>query len=513
MFNYIFFLILNLKFLTIKSVQNIVFNSNDLNRIEDYLYDPDLSEICYEYIYNIIKSCLYTSKISSNKPDYNIFYMKNYSDLKLNQVFLNKTGDTSNVENAEKKGLNSAILVSKFSSSIIFNSTIKTNGIGAHSIFSSGETSFVKIYNSSIITYQKNSKGLVSKSSSLIKADDVEIITTGENSAILFCDNAEITCLNSTLTTIGKKSPIIFSKGVVSIEQVIATALHSQIILIKNKNSVYVKDSKLFCGADGNTLSNIDYAGIFIYDSSFDFNQYTYNNFVAYNSSFTVLPGINYDDVYNKTSMFSVVNTNANITLLGKNNFTFGSKNFLNINNPYDDSKNYTGFYNTKVFLYLKEENIKGNIICGQYCNLNIFLTKNSTLKGSLIKKNEGEINLYIDSTSTFNLTNNSNINKLYYEENENINKKNFELNNYEKEQFNFSKIIFPNITSLNKIKEDVKCNKTTPINKENNDDSSSESTNIEKNINNNDNNNQNNAKYFNFKFLNLLFIILIEYI
>ena len=131
MFNYIFFLILNLKFLTIKSVQNIVFNSNDLNRIEDYLYDPDLSEICSEYNYTIIKSCLYTSKISSNKPDYNIFYMKNYSDLKLNQVFLNKTGDTSNVNKAEKKGLNSAILVSKFSSSIIFNSTIKTNGIGA----------------------------------------------------------------------------------------------------------------------------------------------------------------------------------------------------------------------------------------------------------------------------------------------------------------------------------------------------------------------------------------------
>ena len=368
MFNYIFFLILNFKFLTIKSITNVQFDNNDLNRIEDYLYDPDLSEICYEYIYNIIKSCLYTSKISSNKSDYNIFYMKNYSDLKLNQVFLNKTGDTSNVNKAEKKGLNSAILVSKFSSSIIFNSTIKTNGIGAHSIFSSGETSFVKIYNSSLITYQKNSKGLVSKSSSLIKADDVEIITTGENSAILFCDNAEITCLNSTLTTIGKKSPIIFSKGVVSIEQVIATALHSQIILIKNKNSVYVKDSKLFCGADGNTLSNIDYAGIFIYDSPFVNNQDTYNYFVAYNSSFTVLPGINYDDVYNKTSMFSVVNTNANITLLGKNNFTFGSKNFLNINNPYDDLKNYTGFYNTKVFLYLKEENIKGNIIYRSCC-------------------------------------------------------------------------------------------------------------------------------------------------
>ena len=29
--------------------------------------------------------------------------MKNYSDLKLNQVFLNKTGDTSNVNKAEKK--------------------------------------------------------------------------------------------------------------------------------------------------------------------------------------------------------------------------------------------------------------------------------------------------------------------------------------------------------------------------------------------------------------------------
>ena len=161
--------------------------------------------------------------------------------------------------------------------------------------------------------------------------------------------------------------------------------------------------------------------------------------------------------------------------------------------------------------LFLKGENIKGNINCGSNGIINIYLTENSTLKGVLNKKNNGVINLHIDSTSTLNLTNNSIINNLYSKGT--INKKKFLTFQNEYEQFIYPDIILPNITSLNKINEDVECNKTSPPNstKENNDDNSSnDSSNYsEKNLDiNNNENNQNNGKILNFKFLFLLFII-----
>ena len=503
MFNYKLYLFLILKFLVIIFVNNTeIFDISDLEKIENYSYDPNSLGIKSEYPYTTIKSCLYTTKINLTEPDKNIFYIHDYCDLKLNQLSIIKQGETNDIEKSEKKGINSAILVSNFSSSIIFNTTMKTNGKGAHAIFTAGQTSYVKIYNSSIITYQNNSKGLVAKSTSLIQADEVEIITTNNASSVLYCDNSEMTCYNSTLTTIGNMSPIIFSIGKVTIEKIIGTALHSNMIILKNRNSVYVKDSKLYCNAEGMTESLIDFAGIFIYDSKIFNDVYSANIFAAYNSSFNVLPGNN--DFYYNISMFSVANTNANITLLGHNNFSLGIKNFLNVTN------NNTNTRNLKVFLFLKGENIKGNINCDEHGIINIYLTENSSLKG-VLNNNSGVINLHIDSTSTLNLTNDSYINNLYSKGT--INKKYFLRTVEEYEQFIYPDIILPNITSLNKINEDVECNKTSPqnSNKENNDDSSSEdnSNDLEKNLDiNNNENNQNNGKILNFKFIFLLFII-----
>ena len=503
MFNYKLYLFLILKFLVIIFVNNteISFNINDLDKIENYSYDSNSLEIKSKYNYTTIKSCLYTTKINLTESDKNIFYIHDYCDLKLNQLSIIKEGETNDIKKSEEKGINSAILVSNFSSSIIFNTTIKTNGIGAHAIFLAGNTSYIKIYNSSIITYQSNSKGLVSKSKNLIQADEVEIITTNNTSSALYCDSSEITCYNSTLTTIGNKSPIIFSIGKVTIEKVIGTALHSNMIILKNKNSVYVKDSKLYCNAEGITQSKIDFAGIFIYDSNLINNNST-NIFVAYNSSFNILPGNN--NFYYNTSMFSVANANATITLLGHNNFSLGIKNFLIVNN--DNSQTI----NSNVVLFLKGENIKGNINSGLNSIIDIYLTENSTLKG-VLNNNSGVINLHIDSTSTLNLTNVSYINNLFSKGT--INKKYFLTFVEENEQFIYPDIILPNITSLNKINEDVECNKTSPPNstKENNDDSSREesSNDLEKNLDiNNNENNQNNGKILNFKFLFLLFII-----
>ena len=498
MFNYKLYLFLILKFLAIIFVNNTeIFDIRDLEKIENYSYNSNSLEIKSKHDYSIIKSCLYNTEINLPDPDNNIFYIHNYCDLKLNQLSIIKQGETNDIKKSEEIGINSAILVSNISSSIIFNTTIKTNGKGAHAIFTAGQTSYVKIYNSSIITYQNNSKGLVAKSTSLIQADEVEIITTNNASSVLYCDTSEMTCYNSTLTTIGNMSPIIFSIGKVTIEKVIGTALHSNMIILKNRNSVYVKDSKLYCNAEGITLSKVDNAGIFIYDSYYINEEIPANFFVAYNSSFNVLPGNN--DIYYNSSMFSVVNTNANITLLGYNNFSSGNNNFLNVYN------NYTR--NSNVFLFLKGENIKGNINSCEHCVINIYLTENSTLKG-VLKRNSGRINLYIDSTSTLNLTNNSDITYLYSKGT--INKKKFLDAVHEYEEFN-SDIILPNITSLNKINEDVECNKTSPINstKENNDDSSSDSNDLEiDEVINNNENNQNNGKYLKLKFLFLLFII-----
>jgi len=163
----------------------------------------------------------------------------------MTNININKTGDASDLDNANLYGLNAAFLVLNSSTATIYESTIITNGKGSYPLFAYGEGSKIIIAESKIITYSSNS-GLLATNSGTINPYRLEISTSGDSSPSLATNNSGvIICEWCKALTEGKDSPIVYSKGSIYLSYLNGSALDSQMIVIDGPNTVKLKDTEL----------------------------------------------------------------------------------------------------------------------------------------------------------------------------------------------------------------------------------------------------------------------------
>jgi len=442
---------------------NIQSNNNFFRNLQPGSGDSSSVSYSAEYTYSST-DCLTSNTISSDDADENVVLVNNGATFTLNTVTVNKTGDASNTENAEFYGLNAAFLVTNSSTGVIFGSTITTNGKGANAVFSYGSSSKIEIFNSSITTSgESSSRGLLATYTGTINAYNMYISTTGGSCATLATDRGEgvVTCLSCDLHTSGAGSPIIYSTGTITIDSTNGTALTAQMVVVEGANSALIKDSNLRSFSNGNRESNVDSSGIFIYQSTSGDANEGVASFAAVSSNFTIAKS---STRYNSAPMFFVTNTEAEITLLGGNNFTYGSGVFLKADT---NSENWgtSGKNGGTVSLYVKGESINGSIISGSNSSITIYLTENSTLNGTITAT--GTVNIYIDSTSKWTLTGNSVVTNYQSVSSSNI----VTAGKYTltgTAVTNLSSYTFPisNISSLSSINTDVECTDNDDDNK-----------------------------------------------
>ncbi len=341
------------------------------------------------------------------KSDQNAILVKEGGNATLNKVTVNKTGDSSNTENADFTGVNAGILVEENSSATIKNSTIKTNGKGANAVFSTGSNSKISISDSTIeTTGSSSSRGLDATYGGSITGSNLKITTQGNSSATLATDRGEgaVSVSGSTLETNGVGSPIIYSTGNISINKTTGVAKNSQMVVVEGKNSATVKNSTLEASGKGNRGSDnkTDSCGVMIYQSMSGDASEGVGTFTSNGSTLTIPKD---SDYYDSAPMFFVTNTEAIINLTNTK-LNYGSGVLLNIGGTTEWGN--SGSNGGVVTVNLEKEDISGDIIVDNISTLTLNL-KNSKLSTTINGSNSAKsIKLVVDSNSTLTLTGDS---------------------------------------------------------------------------------------------------------
>lgn len=412
-FTYSLGLITN-KFFLSSNDNKITMNDNNVSYSAKYetLKDYDLSDETYE----------------SNTKDENTILVNGDVDVNMNNITVNKSGDSDGGDNTSFYGINSAILAKSGAIVIIKNSTINTNATGANGVFSYGGSSTtnnssndgttVTISDSTITTTKDNSGGIMTTGGGIMNAYNLIINTSGISSAAIRTDRGggKVNVDGGTYTTTGQGSPIIYSTADIIVSNAKLIAKASEGIVIEGKNSVTLNNVTL---TDTNNKLNgksTTYKNIFLYQSmSGDASNGT-SSFTSKNSKITT----------NKGDTFYVTNTTAVINL-ENNTITNNDKSgaFLRIKK---DSWGNSGSNGGNVTLKATNQLINGDIVIDSISTLTMNL-KNSNFTGKINKSNSAKsIDLNIDKDTKIKLTGNSYVTSFT---NEDASNSNIDFNGY----------------------------------------------------------------------------------
>ena len=412
-FTYSFGLITN-KFFLSSNDNKITMNDNNVSYSAKYetLKDDDLSDETYE----------------SNTKDENTILVNGDVDVNMNNITVNKSGDSDGGDNTSFYGINSAILAKSGAIVIIKNSTINTNATGANGVFSYGGSSTtnnssndgtaVTISDSTITTTKDNSGGIMTTGGGIMNAYNLIINTSGISSAAIRTDRGggKVNVDGGTYTTTGQGSPIIYSTADIIVSNAKLIAKASEGVVIEGKNSVTLNNVTL---TDTNNKLNgksTTYKNIFLYQSmSGDASNGT-SSFTSKNSKITT----------NKGDTFYVTNTTAVINL-ENNTITNNDKSgaFLRIKK---DSWGNSGSNGGNVTLKATNQLINGDIVIDSISTLTMNL-KNSNFTGKINKSNSAKsIDLNIDKDTKIKLTGNSYVTSFT---NEDASNSNIDFNGY----------------------------------------------------------------------------------
>lgn len=412
-FTYSLGLITN-KFFLSSNDNKITMNDNNVSYSAKYetLKDDDLSDETYE----------------SNTKDENTILVNGDVDVNMNNITVNKSGDSDGGDNTSFYGINSAILAKSGAIVIIKNSNINTNATGANGVFSYGGSSTtnnssndgttVTISDSTITTTKDNSGGIMTTGGGIMNAYNLIINTSGISSAAIRTDRGggKVNVDGGTYTTTGQGSPSIYSTADIIVSNAKLIAKASEGVVIEGKNSVTLNNVTL---TDTNNKLNgksTTYKNIFLYQSmSGDASNGT-SSFTSKNSKITT----------NKGDTFYVTNTTAVIDL-ENNTITNNDKSgaFLRIKK---DSWGNSGSNGGNVTLKATNQLINGDIVIDSISTLTMNL-KNSNFTGKINKSNSAKsIDLNIDKDTKIKLTGNSYVTSFT---NEDASNSNIDFNGY----------------------------------------------------------------------------------
>ncbi len=363
-----------------------------------------------------------SQEISASDTDQNALLVQNGGSVKVTNSTIGKSGDSDNADNCNFYGTNSGVLASgEKSTAYISQSAIATSASGANGIFSTDSaTVYANDVNISTSSSDGNARALDATYGGTIVANKVGASTQGNHCATVATDRGggNVSLTNSSLSTAGSGSPLLYSTGDIEVENVSGTASGSQIAGMEGLNSILVSNSTL--ESTNNAISGSDPVknGVIIYQStSGDADTSTGDaaNFSAVNSTLKT----NIDS----GSMFYLTNTSANV-VLSKSTLDFDSSkvNLLQAEGNDSNSWGSAGKNGATVNFTLNEQSASGNVSVDDISSAKVYVLNSSTWSGAAsITENSASdkttsktpLTVNVDSSSTWTVTGNSTVSKL----------------------------------------------------------------------------------------------------
>lgn len=320
---------------------------------------------------------------TATEADQNAALVQNGGTLTLENALLQKSGDDTDGDRCNFYGVNSILTaVGEGSSATVSNSSLTATSAGSNGIFAT-DGATVTVSDTSIDTTADNSRGLDATYGGVITADNVDIITAGDHCAGIATDRGggTITAVDSTVSTQGSGSPILYSTGDIEVENLTGTASGSQIAGMEGLNTICIENSTLTSSITGKTASDPIANGIIIYQSTSGDAEATTGSTATFTAKNSTL-----SSAIQSGSMFYLTNTSANITLQNTE-LDFDSFQATLITACGNDSNNWgqAGSNGATVKVKAINQTLEGDIVADTISSIDLTLTKGSTWTGSAI--------------------------------------------------------------------------------------------------------------------------------
>lgn len=350
-------------------------------------------------------------RFDNTTSDQNSFIGKNKASITINSSVFDKTGNTTNDDNSNFRGQNAVVLGIEGSQTSIKNSNITSNSIGSNAVFATGEGSVINVENTNIHTKGDSSRGLDATYKGTVNGKNLTITTEGAHSATLATDRGEgtITAEAAKLTTSGTGSPVIYSTGNITANNVNGVANKSEIGVVEGKNSITLTNSNVTGYHDN---------GFMLYQSFSGDAESGIARLKAENNTLTT---------HGTGAFIYVNNTTAEADLTGN---TIVTPNTTTLVKAAADSRwGKDGENGGHLTLRASNQELNGNIVADSISTIALDMTNGSSLVGAVNTDNTAkEITMKLSKDSTWTLTGDSYAKSLT---NEDTTNSNIHLNGY----------------------------------------------------------------------------------
>ena len=341
----------------------------------------------------------------------NSFIGKNKATITIDSSVFDKTGNTTNDDNSNFHGQNAVVLGIEGSQTSIKDSNITSNSIGSNAVFATGEGSVINVENTNIHTKGDSSRGLDATYKGTVNGKNLTITTEGAHSATLATDRGEgtITAEAAKLTTSGTGSPVIYSTGNITANNVNGVANKSEIGVVEGKNSITLTNSNVTGYHDN---------GFMLYQSFSGDAESSIARLKAENNTLTT---------HGTGAFIYVNNTTAEADLTGN---TILMPNTTTLVKAAADSRwGKDGENGGHLTLRASNQELSGNIVADSISTIAMDMANGSSLVGAINTDNTAkEITLKLSKDSSWTLTGDSYVKSLT---NEDTTGENIHLNGY----------------------------------------------------------------------------------
>ena len=333
--------------------------------------------------------------IVSDQKDQNAVVVSNQGSLTFQNGVIRKSNDTAHPKDNSAFGYNAASAVADGSTLSVNSTKIRTNGLGATGLFSTGDNTSLSVTGTTIHTKKKDSSGLRAVSSSNITAENTKITTEGDSSASLSADKGTISLTSSALSSSGKNSPCIQSSGTILARQSTGRSPLSPLAVIQGKNSITLEDCDLSGGGD---------YGILLYQEDSNQEETETATFYAANSTL---------QTSSANEMFHITNTTAEINLKNTN-LQFPSGMLINCTGDTSHGWGNPGSNGGDLQFNGTSQTLTGDIFCDSISRVFLSLVEKSYYKGTINQDGiGGYVSLCLDKDSKWEVTGDSYLNVL----------------------------------------------------------------------------------------------------
>lgn len=354
----------------------------------------------------------------ASEADENAALAENGGALALTGATLTKSGDDTNGDNCNFYGVNSVLLsVGGGSLATVSGSELSSTSEGSNAIFAT-DSATAYANDVRIDTTAGNSRGLDATYGGTIIANGVTATTQGDHSAAVATDRGggSVSLTNSTLSTAGSGSPLLYSTGDIEVSGVTGTASGSQIAAMEGLNTILVNNSTLESTNTNKTASDPVANGIIIYQSTSGDAESTTGETATFQAADSTLKS-----AITSGSMFYLTNTSADV-VLARTSLDYDSGAADLIMAVGNDSNNWgtAGSNGATVRFTGIEQQLTGNIEADTMSSVDLHLTQGSIWTGSAsITDNangatsDAPITVTVDGTSSWVVTDSCTISAL----------------------------------------------------------------------------------------------------